>query len=657
MFRQASAAAIRWQLALAGSWRAEKESKAVSQRMSSSKNSQQHAGLALPLLSRGSAALAESLRFLATVFKLAHARVFRYLAVIILLQACNGLLVLPLIKYLFGLALDASNLSNITDRTYLAILGHPSSVFLLLAIALLALAAVGLQFAALIVMVNRQQSGQPPSLRAMGRDTMQCLGRMLSYPSPLMLVYFFLALPLGGLGLSSVLIQGVGIPPFVTREYLKAPLSTGIYAAMIGAIIYVNLRLILTLPLLVVGRKKPLPALGGSLKATRKNFCRYVLLLGIPLGIAVLGASLMVELLVWFTDLADAMVSARTSAMLASICIGAGHAFGFLVIGAATVVVIQVLVALSRERLGLPITLEERSAKHRTAQDRATRASVGMLAAGLVVAASFSALPAMGHTTAGAEDTLVIGHRGYSGGGVENTLGGLEAAAANQADIVEADFQETKDGHFVASHDTNLLMVAGQNTNIYEMTLAEVRDVTVREGGFTDRIPTMQEYLLRAHELGIPVLVELKVTGHESRGYLKRFLDDIDATGTTGQNIYHSLNVEAVKEIKRLRPELQVGLTVAMSFGGLPKTNSDFYTVEQASFSEELLQEAHARGKEVYVWTVNDESTIRELLSIPVDGIVTDSVELAVANRTMVATNPASEYRVGYALAYLDIFR
>lgn len=305
---------------------------------------------------------AETATFLIRVLKLGHARVWRYLSVIAILQSINGFMVLPAIKYLFGRALQASNLTNITDRTYADIFSHPVSVLLLVVIAIIALAAVGLQFVALMVMANRQQSGMPPDVKALARDTIGCMGRLLRYPSPLMLVYFFLALPLGGLGLSSVLIDGVAIPPFVTREYLKAPLSIGIYALMIGAIIYVNLRLVLTLPLLVIGQKNPLAALGGSLKATRKNSLRYLLLIGIPLGAAALGASLMAEALIWASDLADTMVDADTAAVIATLCIGLGHILGFLVIGASTVVALQVLAALCRENLGLPVTLEERSA-------------------------------------------------------------------------------------------------------------------------------------------------------------------------------------------------------------------------------------------------------------------------------------------------------
>lgn len=607
--------------------------------------------------SQGAPKFTEIPEFLRRIWRLSHARVFRYLLVISVIQLVNGLGVLPAIRYLFGLALETSHLENVTDRTYTVLLSQPISVLLLLAIAVLALAAVSLQFVALIVMVNRQQSGRPPNLGEMFADTLTCLGRLLSYPSPLLMVYFFLALPLGGLGLSSVLIQGVGIPPFVTREYLKVPLSTAIYVLMIGSILWVNLRLILTLPMLVVGEKKPLSALGGSLRATHKNFFRYLVLVGLPLGVAALSASALVGVLVWISDLATSLMTEQSSWVIASLCIGLGHTLGFMIIGAATVVALQILVALTRDRLGLTSVFEVRTKEHRTVQARAARASAGTVAFGLAVAVSFYALPASGQTVSGAEDTQILAHRGYSAGGVENTLGALDAAAEHHADYVEADFQETKDGHFVASHDTNLLMVSGVNKNIYEMTLEQVRDVTVREGGFTDRIPTMQEYLEHADELGIPVLVELKVTGHESKGYLDRFLEDIDATGTTTKNIYHSLSPTAVNEIKRERPELRVGLTVAMSVGKLPRVNCDFYTLEQASFRPELLEQAHAQGQDVYVWTVNDESTIRELLSMPVDGIVTDQVEMAISDRQMVANNPASEYRVGYSLAYLDLFR
>ena len=96
---------------------------------------------------------------------------------------------------------------------------------------------------------------------------------------------------------------------------------------------------------------------------------------------------------------------------------------------------------------------------------------------------------------------------------------------------------------------------------------------------------------------------------------------------------------------------------MAQNSARLPKTKADFYTLEQASFTPEFLAQAHALDREVHIWTVNDESTIRELLGAGVDGIVTDNVELAIRDRYLVANYPAADYRVGSTLAYLDIFR
>ena len=209
---------------------------------------------------------------------------------------------------------------------------------------------------------------------------------------------------------------------------------------------------------------------------------------------------------------------------------------------------------------------------------------------------------------------LVIGHRGYDSGGVENTLGGLVAAAAMKTDMVEADFQQTSDGAFVASHDTNLLVLAGKKQNIYEMTAAEVTATTVTMKGHSDKIPTMAAYVKMAHEIGMPLLIELKVTGHERPGYVEDFLADLDATDGFNGNIFHSLSPAAVEKIKTIRPDLRVGLTIGLIYGKLSTTPCDFYVIEQASLTPEMIKTAHGQGKDVYSWTVNGELSMRALL-------------------------------------------
>ncbi|WIB17112.1 glycerophosphodiester phosphodiesterase family protein [Curtobacterium sp. MCPF17_050] len=62
-------------------------------------------------------------------------------------------------------------------------------------------------------------------------------------------------------------------------------------------------------------------------------------------------------------------------------------------------------------------------------------------------------------------------------------MAGLEAAAALHPDRVEVDVQQTGDGTFVASHDTDLLVLAGRDEDIDAMSTAAVTSTTVRMHG------------------------------------------------------------------------------------------------------------------------------------------------------------------------------
>ncbi|MDN6202775.1 MAG: hypothetical protein L0I99_11375, partial [Micrococcaceae bacterium] len=227
---------------------------------------------------------------------------------------------------------------------------------------------------------------------------------------------------------------------------------------------------------------------------------------------------------------------------------------------------------------------------------------------------------------------------------VENTLGALESAATQDPDLVEVDVQQTKDGHFVASHDTNLLLLTGHNVDIYDLTLAEAEATTVSARGFSDHIPSMLDYVRRARQLGIKLLIEPKVHGHETDDYLDRFIAELASVGPLDDNIYHSLDADLVESLKARRPDLSVGYTIAMTVGGIPDVNCDFLVVEQASYSKQFLDQARAADLPVYVWTVNREDRIRKYLYDGVAGIVTDHPQRARTQRSRVHAHPGTAF-------------
>jgi glycerophosphoryl diester phosphodiesterase len=47
--------------------------------------------------------------------------------------------------------------------------------------------------------------------------------------------------------------------------------------------------------------------------------------------------------------------------------------------------------------------------------------------------------------------------------------------------------------------------------------------------------------------------------------------------------------------------------------------------------TRELVQEAHERHLEVHAWTINDEASMRRMLELGVDGIITDYPDRLIA--------------------------
>ena len=102
-------------------------------------------------------------------------------------------------------------------------------------------------------------------------------------------------------------------------------------------------------------------------------------------------------------------------------------------------------------------------------------------------------------------DVKIIAHRGGGNEGPENTVAGIEAACAAGAYGSEIDIQRTKDGEYVLLHDGNFKRVAGDSRTPEEMTLKQIRKLSV-DG---EPIPTFEE-ALTASKGRIVLFTELK---------------------------------------------------------------------------------------------------------------------------------------------------
>lgn len=85
----------------------------------------------------------------------------------------------------------------------------------------------------------------------------------------------------------------------------------------------------------------------------------------------------------------------------------------------------------------------------------------------------------------------VFAHRGIARRSAdENSLEAFRNAVAQGIDGIELDIRLTKDGKPVIVHDANLRRTAGDNRKVEQITLQELRKITLRHGSC---IPTLDE--------------------------------------------------------------------------------------------------------------------------------------------------------------------
>ena len=225
----------------------------------------------------------------------------------------------------------------------------------------------------------------------------------------------------------------------------------------------------------------------------------------------------------------------------------------------------------------------------------------------------------------------IVAHRGAAGKAPENTLAAVRQAIADKTDWVEIDVQETSDGRVVVVHDSDFMKLSGVPLKTWEGTLEQVRQIDVGSwfgAEFADqRVPTLRD-VLEAARGKAGVVIELKYYGHD-QALEQRVVDIVEDANMAAEVAIMSLKYEGIQKIGALRPDWTIGLLSATAVGDLAGLDVDFLAVNTGMAKPGFIRRAHAAGKQVFVWTLNDPVSISRMISLGVDGVITDEPEMA----------------------------
>ena len=222
---------------------------------------------------------------------------------------------------------------------------------------------------------------------------------------------------------------------------------------------------------------------------------------------------------------------------------------------------------------------------------------------------------------------MIMAHRGYSSAAPENTLPAFAKAIAEGFTAAELDVQMTKDGVIVVLHDSNLKRTTGLDKNIWEVTFDEISDLD--NGSFFSKeyagtpIPTLDEVLKLCRDR-LYLNIEIKRTGHDE-GITEKVIDLILENDFLDQCDITSQDYSTIEEVKEINPHILTAYTSVIGIGALHQLEAaDIISIQETFATYENIYQIHNAGKRVFVWTINEEDTMEEMISLNVDAILTN---------------------------------
>ena len=546
-------------------------------------------------------------------------------AIIQLMLVCG----LWLISRIFQLALTLAGEEHLDKNNILHILTNPYSFVILNLLVLIVAFFMFIEFSILTFTIYGQLTEKQYSFRSILDNAWNKTKNLAGFQTLFFIFYFLITIPTINLGVKSVLAKNLFIPKFISSEIMKTNSGLIIWGLIMIVFAYLNLRLIFTLPLTAVGDENILDSIKRSWEITktgkRKLVFTILLFEIIYLLIAALLTGVITYICIYFDN--DGNNPIIQTLFFSSI---SGIIFFLGVISKVTVITSLITVLIDHNEIS------EKLVNNLNENKKKSRLVVTLTTIIIVVAVLVNGFNMYGNGVN--KNIKTIAHRGYVTKGVENSIEALEGAAEVGADYVEFDIILTKDNKFVVMHDYNLKRLAGLNKRVQDMNFDEVVGLTIKQGDYTSKIPSLEEFVNKAKELNMNLVIELKPHGAEPSNYIDILIGEIKRLKLENYK-FMSLNSKVIEELETKVPNLETGYVIPLQFGNFHHSNVDFFVIEDFSYRDRLVEQARKENKQVFVWTINDPALITKYLQSPADGIITDEPELVKDEKDILENN------------------
>lgn len=533
----------------------------------------------------------------------------------LLYRFATTLIFIPLFQQGLLTVMHLAGYAYLTNKNLVSFLLNPIALVSLIGLFLFISAYSIIDIAGLLLIWNSQEK---LNLNTVFLYALKQGKRVFQFKNWPILLWMLIFLPFLNVGLVSNAIYHIQIPPYIVEFMQNIPLLYGLLLALFGMLAYIMVRTLLVFPYFILDNQSFLRSFVLSSKHLRHHtLSTFFIFVGIQ---------------IFYSLLSYGLIS--------------GIAFLLFAWNLPMKWFVFTLVVIFFNSMMLPINYitisklyQKNGAKDVLVPLHPQTKIQSVLYAGLV----FVFLLIYGLDTYVLVqdpiqvDTQISAHRGASDLYPENTLAAFIGAKELGADSIELDVQQTKDGVLVVSHDSNLKRTAGIDLEIYEADYAEIKEVDVGDG---EKLPTLQEAIELAKKEKIHLIIELKETGHE-HDLVQDTVALIEQEDFVQDCMLTSFDYHLLEEAKAIDPSIQTLALFTFAYGNLSSfKDADAFSVEESTITPELVSSIHKEGKQLYAWTPNTKSSIDRLLSLGVDGLITNTIEEAKQEVKKKEANP-----------------
>lgn len=235
----------------------------------------------------------------------------------------------------------------------------------------------------------------------------------------------------------------------------------------------------------------------------------------------------------------------------------------------------------------------------------------------------------MGSTSVGASCS-VIAHRGNSSEAPENTISAFTQALGMDVDFIEFDVHLSQDGVPMVFHDPTLERTTdhGLTTPIWEMNSEDLQKLDA--GSWYDelyageRIPTLREVLaLPRHHTGLMIEIKDESASPEKLAHaVAEVIQEMEPQGV----LIGSIKPQILKYIREYLPHHAIIAIVETEEEWLPHLANDpeVIAISQELVTARRVDECIRAKKPLWVWTVDEENQMADLIEMKVHGLITN---------------------------------